>query len=310
VRRIHLDTDIGSDTDDLCALAMLLGWPDVEVVGVTTVSDPMGIRAAMARYALGLAGRGDVPVAAGAEGSLGGYFVPLEFPEYWPEPIEPAPAEPGAALDRLDASVDAGATVVGIGPYTNLATYEVARPGRLADAGVVVMGGWVTPPREGYPAWTWDQDFNVQQDAIAAKVVFDRCDAVVTQVSVTLETALRGRDLPALDAAGRLARLLADQARHRAQDHAMATLPASNPSLPSDLLNLQYDPLACAVACGWDGAEIETFRLRPELVDARLRLLVDDGGVPTRVVTSVDAERFSRDWLDAVRRASPPDGSG
>jgi hypothetical protein len=35
--RVHLDTDLGSDTDDLCALAMLLGWPDVEVVGVTTV---------------------------------------------------------------------------------------------------------------------------------------------------------------------------------------------------------------------------------------------------------------------------------
>jgi hypothetical protein len=26
----------GSDTDDACALAMLLGWPDVELVGITT----------------------------------------------------------------------------------------------------------------------------------------------------------------------------------------------------------------------------------------------------------------------------------
>jgi inosine-uridine nucleoside N-ribohydrolase len=60
VLRVHLDTDLGSDTDDLCALAMLLGWPDVDVVGVTTVSDPGGIRAGMTRYALGLAGRDDV----------------------------------------------------------------------------------------------------------------------------------------------------------------------------------------------------------------------------------------------------------
>ncbi len=31
--RIHLDTDLGGDTDDACALAMLLGWPGVELVG-------------------------------------------------------------------------------------------------------------------------------------------------------------------------------------------------------------------------------------------------------------------------------------
>ncbi len=30
---VHLDTDIGGDPDDVCALAMLLGWPDVEIVG-------------------------------------------------------------------------------------------------------------------------------------------------------------------------------------------------------------------------------------------------------------------------------------
>jgi hypothetical protein len=43
--RIHLDTDLGGDTDDACALAMLLGWPDVEITGITTVADPGGRRA-------------------------------------------------------------------------------------------------------------------------------------------------------------------------------------------------------------------------------------------------------------------------
>ncbi|MDQ6662114.1 MAG: hypothetical protein M3Z24_14260 [Chloroflexota bacterium] len=28
--KIHLDTDIGGDMDDLCALAMLLKWPDLD----------------------------------------------------------------------------------------------------------------------------------------------------------------------------------------------------------------------------------------------------------------------------------------
>jgi hypothetical protein len=38
--RIHLDTDLGGDTDDACALAMLLGWPGVELVGIATTADP------------------------------------------------------------------------------------------------------------------------------------------------------------------------------------------------------------------------------------------------------------------------------
>ena len=37
--RIHLDTDLGGDTDDACALAMLLGWHEAEITGITTVAD-------------------------------------------------------------------------------------------------------------------------------------------------------------------------------------------------------------------------------------------------------------------------------
>jgi inosine-uridine nucleoside N-ribohydrolase len=46
--RVHLDTDIGGDTDDACALAMLLGVPDVDLLGVTTTSDASGAGAARA----------------------------------------------------------------------------------------------------------------------------------------------------------------------------------------------------------------------------------------------------------------------
>ena len=81
MRRIHLDTDLGSDTDDLCALAMLLGWPDVELTGVTTTTDPGGRRAGLVRYALRLAGREDVMVQAGAEGTLGVPMVRFDFPD-------------------------------------------------------------------------------------------------------------------------------------------------------------------------------------------------------------------------------------
>ena len=45
--KIHLDTDFGGDTDDACALGMLLGWPDVEIVAITTMLDFDGRRAGM-----------------------------------------------------------------------------------------------------------------------------------------------------------------------------------------------------------------------------------------------------------------------
>jgi hypothetical protein len=47
--RVHVDTDLGDDPDDLSALAYLLARLDVDLVGVTTVDDPDGWRADLAR---------------------------------------------------------------------------------------------------------------------------------------------------------------------------------------------------------------------------------------------------------------------
>jgi purine nucleosidase len=58
--RVHLDTDFAGDTDDAAALAFLLGPPDVEIVGITTVADPDGRRAGYVHAFLELAGRTDI----------------------------------------------------------------------------------------------------------------------------------------------------------------------------------------------------------------------------------------------------------
>ena len=71
--KVHLDTDLGGDIDDLCALAMLLRWPSVTLTGITVVGDTNGIRTGYTRYALGLEGRTEIPVAAGADTAQGFY---------------------------------------------------------------------------------------------------------------------------------------------------------------------------------------------------------------------------------------------
>ena len=50
------------------------------------------------------------------------------------------------------------------------------------------------------------------------------------------------------------ARLIARQGELYGADSDMSRVGAEHPGLPDDLLNFQYDPLACAVAAGWDGA--------------------------------------------------------
>ena len=302
--RIHLDTDLGSDTDDLCALAMLLGWPGTELTGVTTTTDPGGLRAGMTAYGLGLAGRQEVPVAAGAEGTLAEPMVAFEFPDYWPEPITPRPSPPGQALALLAASAEAGATVGAVGPFTNLALLEAARPGLLGRAGVVVMGGHIPTARPGFPPQGPDDDFNLQQDHLAARIVLERCDPLVVPLAATTQVTLRASQLPRLRAAGPLGALLADQGQAHARDQATTELGRSWPGLPDDLLNFHHDPLACAVALGWDGVTVEEVPTGLEVRGGRLLMTRQAGARPLRVVTAVDGPAFEEAWLAAVERAS------
>ena len=302
--RVHLDTDLGSDTDDLCALAMLCGWPETTVTGVTTSTDPGGRRAGMAAYALALAHRADVPVVAGAEGTLAEPMVPFDLPDYWPEPVPPRPSPPGAALDLLAASAEAGAVIVAVGPWTNLALLEAARPGLLGRATPVLMGGHVPAARPGFPPLGPDDDFNVQQDHLAARIVLEACDPVVVPLAATAQVHLRAAHLPRLRAAGPLGALLAGQAEAHARDQGVTELGRSWPGLPDDLLNFQHDPLACAVALGWERVTVEVIPTRLEAAGGRLRLAAHPGGRPLRVVTAVDGPAFEEVWLAAVERAA------
>ncbi len=212
--RIHLDTDFGGDPGDACALAMLLGWPGVELVGITTTIDREGWRAAYVAHCLELVGREDVPLAAGAEGSLTTQKVADPYPaddRYWPSHLAPRPSTPGEALDLLGKSIAGGATAIGIGTFTNFALLEQARPGSLDRAPVVIMGGWTQPPAEGLPPWGPDRDFNVQWDTRAAEILAAHADLTLVTLPATLKAHLRGADLPRLRASGPLGDLLARQ---------------------------------------------------------------------------------------------------
>lgn len=306
--RVHLDTDFAGDTDDAAALAMLLGWPEADLLGVTTTADPDGSRAGYVRCLLGLAGRDELPVAAGAAASLttGGPMGALpDHDEYWGETVVvPAPAPERPALDLLAASIDHGATIIAIGPYTNLALLEAASPGALETARVVTMGGWVRPPEAGLPPWGPEMDWNIQCDTTAALTVFDSVgDLTLVTLPGTLRAHLRAAHLERLAASGPIGRLLARQGRAHGAEHRMAELGSAHPGLPDDLLNFHYDPVACAVALGWSGAVTAFMNLRPVFDGILLRFEPVDDGKAVRVVLDVDGSNFADTWLTAIERA-------
>lgn len=309
MHRVHLDTDLGGDMDDLCALAMLLRWSEeIDLTGVTTVAEANGRRAGYARYIMQLDGKDNIPVAAGADVSDGYYRYPeLGYPEeqrYWPEAIDPSPNDLEMALQLLKQSIEQGVTLIAIGPFTNLYLLDLKHPGILRQAKLFLMGGYIHPIRPGFPEWGNDSDWNIQVDVRSAKHVLENSNPTLIPLTVTVETALRRSYLPGLRKSGSLAQLIARQAEAFALDEQNEIKYGETcEGLPNDIINFLHDPLACAIALGWDeGIEVEELPLVFEEQDGWLHERLETFGKLTRVVTKVDGARFNEFWFRKITK--------
>lgn len=303
--KVHLDTDLGGDTDDLCALAMLLKWPDIQISGITTVCDDNGKRAGYTKYALKVASRGDIPVKAGADISGGYYRFKCGLPnekEYWSEPIEPSLNDIDETLELLKDSIQQDAIIVAIGPYTNLFLLDKKYPGMLKRAKLFLMGGYVYPIREGFPQWGNNMDWNIQVDVNSAKYVIENSSPTLVPLSVTVETAIRRAYLPVLKQSGKLGEIIASQAEALNREHNNEEKYGSTcKGLPQDILNFQHDPLACAIALGWnENVVLEEVPLKLETKDRWLYEKIDVNGKPTQVVTKINGNKFNEFWFNTV----------
>ncbi len=305
--RIHIDSDFGGDPDDACALAMLLGWREIQVVGLTTNLEVGGQRAGCAKHYLEMAGRPDIPVVAGAEAtatSFARYNSTWGDTRYWPEPVEPLSSAPGNALNLLARNIAGGATVVAIGALTNLAMLEVVRPGSLSHTKIVAMGGWIEAPSPGYPQWGPEADFNIQCDTRSAEIVVKRCgDLTLMPLPVAMAAQLRGSELRRLKQAGPMGELLARQSSANARDNQVIELPHQYPDLADDLVNFHWDPITCAAAVAWPGVRVEERALVVSMDEGVLRWNADPRGKPIKVVTHIDGCAFGEVWIQAVERA-------
>lgn len=212
--KIILDTDPGHD--DAVALLLALASPEVELLGVTTVSGNQTLAKTTqnALKILEFVQRTDVPVHAGCPRPLvreqwAAAYVHGESGMDGPELPEPttAPAE-GHAVDFIARAVEEhdGVVLVPVGPLTNIGLLLARYPGieeriaRIVLMGGAIAEGNVTPAAE----------FNIWADPEAAHRVFTSgIDVTMVGLDVTHKALLYPEKVEELRPAGRVAGLVA-----------------------------------------------------------------------------------------------------
>jgi inosine-uridine nucleoside N-ribohydrolase len=207
---IILDCDPGHD--DAIALLLALASPEIELLGVTTVAGNQTLEktTANAIRILEFSGRTDVSVAAGADRPLvrepyvAKYVhgdTGLDGPDL--PPAQGSPLEEHA-VDFLGRHVD-GATVVAVGPLTNVALLLSRYPG-VRPARIVLMGGSI-----GLGNVTPAAEFNIWADPEAAARVFaSGLDVTMIGLDVTHQALMTKADADRLRATGRTGTLVAE----------------------------------------------------------------------------------------------------
>jgi inosine-uridine nucleoside N-ribohydrolase len=203
--RIIIDTDPG--VDDAIAILLALRSPELKVEAVTPVAGnvPLDFTLPNAMKLLELAGRADIPVAAGASSPLVRTLVTakyvhgnnglggVELPAPKMRPVNETAPE---LIRRIVRASPGEISIVAVGPLTNVALALRADPG-LAPMirSIVVMGGSlsggnITPVAE----------FNFYVDPEAARIVFDSgVPLTMVGLDVTNKALVRQEHLKILD---------------------------------------------------------------------------------------------------------------
>jgi inosine-uridine nucleoside N-ribohydrolase len=207
---IVLDCDPGHD--DAIALLLALASPEVELLGVTTTygNQTLEKTTANALRVLELAGRSDVPVAAGAERPLERELVVASHvhgESGLDGPVLPPPraAPVGPFLAGCVRAAGRPVTLVATGPLTNVARYLDAYGGEGLER-IVLMGGSIA---EGN--MTPAAEFNVWCDPEAAARVFaSGLDVTMIGLDVTHKALLTPALAEELRASGRIGTFVAE----------------------------------------------------------------------------------------------------
>jgi pyrimidine-specific ribonucleoside hydrolase len=209
---IPLLVDCDPGQDDAIALLLALASPELQLQGVTTVAGNQTLDkvTANAIRVLELAGRGDIPVAAGADRPLAGDLVVaadahgetgLDGPELPPPQAEPVAEDAVEFLAARILAAEQPLTLVATGPLTNVASLLDAYPEAAARlARIVLMGGAIAEGNQ-----TASAEYNVWVDPEAAAHVFaGGLDVTMVGLDVTNRAVLTPEHADRLRGRGRV----------------------------------------------------------------------------------------------------------
>jgi inosine-uridine nucleoside N-ribohydrolase len=194
--RVIIDTDPG--VDDALALLLAMRAPELKIEAITAVAGnvPLELTLPNVLRMVEIAGRTDIPVAAGAKQPLLRRLVTATYAHgenglggaVFPEPtIKPVAETAALFIGQIIRKYPGEISLITIGPLTNVATALNNDP-ELASMvrGIVMMGGSlsggnITPAAE----------FNIYVDPEAARIVF-QSGILITMVGldVTRRTSL------------------------------------------------------------------------------------------------------------------------
>jgi len=329
--RVIIDTDPG--VDDALALLLAMRSPELQIEAITPVAGnvPLDYTLPNALRMVEIAGRTDIPVAAGAKAPLLRRLVTAAQVHgenglggaVFPEPkTKPAPESAPDIIQKIVRKYPGEVTLIPIGPLTNIATALSADP-ELAGMirGITIMGGSlsggnITPSAE----------FNIYVDPEAARIVFQSGIPIhMVGLDVTRKTSLTEDHVRALESAQNPVSQAAGKIARNAIDHTRAQGYVIGPNMHDSLAVASFlDPSVVK----WKDyyVDVETFgeltagetlgyspmagddRMRPEMAKEAAAKMHINGSAPTvggTRISPVIREKYVPNTKVAIEVDSP-----
>jgi purine nucleosidase len=287
---ILFDTDIGTDIDDAYALAAIVRRPELQLLGVTTVSGDAVERARLAAKLLAVAGPrwARVPVYAGTS-TAAQNMRQVE----WAAGFKASSLHESGGVEFLKREIEkrpGQVTIIAVGELTNIAALLESSPGIASRIHAIsLMGGSIY---RGYAAGAKPEpEWNIKSNAAAAQTVFSSgVPLLIAPLDSTADLKLTPemrvdlfrRGVPLSDA------LAALNSIWRHTNHWGGV----DPTL--------FDVLAVDLVAPRKPYALES--LRVEVMDDGLTRPVTGGQPNAQVAVKVDASAFMADFVSLLTR--------
>lgn len=306
MKKLFIDTDIGSDIDDAFALIYLCKSDGVKIEGVSTVYRNSERRARLAKTLLNCYGRGDIPVYCGVDDAIvqdAESVFPAWAEQHFDEngkylPDQCVPEYMGAKADGVNGvekmiealKRDSELEVLAIGPATNVALAIRLSPESFIGRKITVMGGCYNKLvlQEGAPPQSI-KEANVLSDPEAMRIVFSsQADVTMIGLDVCLPCRMDG------EAYGRVF-------NGKEPEMLNNLLQIWKKSFKTDNLPILYDPVAAISIVHPEYFEFINKKVNVS-ISGRSRAVVvkDKNNKKIKIATGVDVARVLSEFSSVV----------